>query len=236
MAGTDTDVGKTFVCLFLARIFCELNLKVSVFKPIQTGNLNISQDLELIKKFCPDILITKSSYIFELPASPELASKDSEIQIDFEKIKQDLSQLEAISDIVIIEGAGGLFVPCGGYYSKNNNKIISDLINYLDAPCLLVSENKLGSINHTCLSLEHAKAKNIKILGFCFSGKKEKQENNNNYKILESNASLIEKYSGISYIGEFPEIYNISKFLISPEEQKKLENIKKFFVNIINIL
>jgi dethiobiotin synthetase len=197
ITGTDTGIGKTFAS---AQIACDLikqGKKVAYYKPIQTGCTEkdltgnwLAPDVEFVKERCPQA-ITKCSYALELPATPSLAAQKENIEIDFGKIKKDLAYLQAQADFVLVEGAGGLFVPV------TQNKTIADLIKYLELPTLLVSANKLGTINQTCLSINYAKSKEINLIGFTFSGLTDEFTLP---EVAESNTGFIENFGGLKYL------------------------------------
>lgn len=141
ISGTNTNVGKTFITNKISKALMQKNIIVSIAKPIETGVDDIAQDCSLhienqsIKYNVKDICF----YQFSLPASPFVADRGNIIDIDY--IKQKLEMLEKNCDILIIEGAGGLFVPIKKDY------FMVDLIKDLDAFCLLVCSSKLGCIN-----------------------------------------------------------------------------------------
>lgn len=170
ITGIDTNVGKTYATGFLAIKLNELNYKTITQKFIQTGCNNFSEDIEMHRQ------ITNMEYnqddkenltcpiILSYPASPHLAAEIDNITIDLNLVTEATKKLNQKYDIVILEGAGGLMVPItqdnnyplGGYltidYVKDNN-----------LPIVLVTSGKLGSINHTLLSIEACRSRGIKI-------------------------------------------------------------------------
>ena len=155
VAGIGTDVGKTVVSAVLTQA-----LKADYWKPIQTG-AEFDNDTERVKK-----LVTNNSsvfhpeaYCFKASMSPHAAAKAENLRINLENIK-----LPQTKNTLIIEGAGGLFVPL------NEKHFVIDLIKKFNAETILVVQNYLGSINHTMLSIEALKSRNINILGIIISG------------------------------------------------------------------
>ncbi|MFI5140952.1 MAG: dethiobiotin synthase [Bacteroidia bacterium] len=155
VTGIGTDVGKTVVSAVLMQA-----LKADYWKPIQTGT-EYDNDTVRVKK-----LVTNSSSVFHKEAyalkaliAPYAAAKAENIRIDLENI-----HLPETNNTLIIEGAGGLFVPL------NEKDFVIDLITKFDAETILVVQNYLGSINHTLLSIEALKSRNIKLLGIIISG------------------------------------------------------------------
>jgi dethiobiotin synthetase len=197
ITGTDTGIGKTYVSAKLAAKLTAQGKKVAYYKPIQTGCEHkdtagswLAPDVEFMKERCPTI-ITKCSYAFKLPATPELAAKAENQKISFEKIKEDFKELKKQADVVLIEGAGGLFVPIV------NGQTVGTLAQYLNIPVLLVSANRLGTINQTCLSAFYAKSLGLNLLGFVFSGLTDEATEG---PVAETNARFIEEYAGIESI------------------------------------
>ncbi|HEY9885626.1 MAG TPA: dethiobiotin synthase, partial [Vampirovibrionales bacterium] len=87
ITGTNTDVGKTFFTALLAKAFVEKGKSVAVFKPVQTGSKpdQLAEDLRFVQDHCSSITV-KSSYVFELAATPELSAEKAKIEIDLNKI------------------------------------------------------------------------------------------------------------------------------------------------------
>lgn len=157
VTGIGTNIGKTIVSAILTEA-----LEADYWKPIQAGDLDNSDNLK-VKNL---ITNTKSkihpeTYRLNHAMSPHAAAKMDNITIDLDKII-----VPKTTNHLIIEGAGGLMVPL------NENELIIDLIKKLNAEVILVSQNYLGSINHTLLSLESLKARKLKIKGIIFNGPK----------------------------------------------------------------
>ena len=161
ISGTDTNVGKTIVSAVLAT-----KLEAHYFKPIQCGlnKMNL-KDSEVVKSLSNKAKILNELYFLKKPLSPFVAAKQEKKKIDVNKILQFVKNLK--TKTLVIEGAGGLNVPI------NSNYLMSDLCQKLNTPLILVSRTKLGTINHTLMSLEVIKKKKIKLLGIIFFGKKE---------------------------------------------------------------
>ena len=161
ISGTDTNVGKTIVSAVLAT-----KLEAHYFKPIQCGlnKMNL-KDSEVVKSLSNKAKILNELYFLKKPLSPYVAAKQEKKKIDVNKILQFVKNLKTKK--LVIEGAGGLNVPI------NSNYLMSDLCKKLDTPLILVSRTKLGTINHTLMSLEVIKQKKINLLGIIFFGKQE---------------------------------------------------------------
>ena len=163
ISGTDTNVGKTIVSAVLAT-----KLEAHYFKPIQCGlnKMNL-KDSEVVKSLSNKAKILNELYFLKKPLSPFVAAKQEKKKIDVNKILQFVKNLKTKK--LVIEGAGGLNVPI------NSNYLMSDLCQKLDTPLILVSRTKLGTINHTLMSLEVIKKKKINLLGIIFFKRQKKK-------------------------------------------------------------
>ncbi len=156
VTGIGTDVGKTIVSAVLTE-----HLKADYWKPVQAGDLQNSDTMKVKSLISNKISVFHDeAYRLTQPFSPHKAADLDQITIDLNKIN-----LPQTSNNLIIEGAGGLMVPL------NNNQMVVDLISKFDIEVVLVSQNYLGSINHTLLSLHLLKTFNINIKALVFNGK-----------------------------------------------------------------
>jgi dethiobiotin synthetase len=161
VTATNTDVGKTYTTLKLIELLGEQGISVGICKPIETGVVNEPIDatllLKQVQKYNPNFhnLDAKAitAYTFELPSAPFCADVHKTIKIEL--IKKKIHDLGKLCDVLIIEGAGGLFVPITATY-----KMI-DLISELECNTLLVTPSKLGCINDTLLSIEALKNREL---------------------------------------------------------------------------
>ena len=161
VTATNTNVGKTYTTVKLVEEFSKQGIMVGVCKPIETGVTSEPMDakllLESVQRFNPNFhdLTPKdiTAYTFPLPASPYSADLNRVIKI--ESIIEKIEELEALCDLLIVEGAGGLMVPITSSY-----KMI-DLAEELKATTLLVTPSRLGCINDTLLSIEALKSREI---------------------------------------------------------------------------
>jgi len=154
ITGISTDVGKTIASAIITEA-----LEADYWKPIQAGDLENS-DSHFIKSNVKSqkSKIFPNAYQFNTPASPHLAAELDGITIDLKNI------IEPKTDNhLVIEGAGGLFVPL------NKTNFVIDLIK-LDYKVIVVSRHYLGSINHTLLTFEALKNRGINIAGIIFNG------------------------------------------------------------------
>ncbi len=152
VTATGTDCGKTLV----STILC-LAMNKGYWKPVQSGQ---PTDTDWVSEHSSgEINCFPEGYLLDRPVSPHAAAADEGIEIDIKalKIPQNTSGL-------IIEGAGGLLVPI------NKSQTVADLIKFLDLEVILVAPVYLGCINHTLLTVEALKARQIPISGLIFNG------------------------------------------------------------------
>jgi dethiobiotin synthetase len=154
ITGISTDVGKTIASAIITEA-----LEADYWKPIQAGDLNDSDSHKIQRYISNDkSVIHKNSYKLNTPASPHLAAELDGITIDLKNITEPKTK-----NHLVIEGAGGLFVPL------NETDFVIDLIQP-DYKVIVVSRHYLGSINHTLLTIEALKNRGINIAGIIFNG------------------------------------------------------------------
>ena len=154
ISGIDTDAGKSYATGYIAKTLASQGKKVITQKFIQTGCRNSSEDIELHRKIqgiAPtpeDLDHTTAPVIFNYPASAQLAARLDGKDIDLNIIDDATEKLSQKYDVVLIEGAGGLMVPITDSFTT------IDYVGSRELPIALVTNGRLGSINHTLLSLE----------------------------------------------------------------------------------
>lgn len=176
VSGIDTGIGKTYTTGYLAKLWNEQGIQTITQKLVQTGNIGISEDIEKHREimgmgwFPEDKTKLTMPEIFTYPASPHLATKIDGRDIDFDKINTATEQLSKKYQRVLLEGAGGLMVPL------TQNLLSIDYIQAQKLPVILVSSGRLGSINHTLLSLEALKIRNIELYALAYNLSDELQD------------------------------------------------------------
>jgi dethiobiotin synthetase len=155
VTGIGTGIGKTLISAVLVE-----KLQADYWKPVQSGDLDNSDTIKVRQ------LVSNSTSVFHpetyrltQPYSPHKSAALDGITIDEQTIV-----LPQTNNRLIIEGAGGLMVPL------NDHFLMINLIKQFDAEVILVSQNYLGSINHSLLSIEALKQRNIPIKGIIFNG------------------------------------------------------------------
>ncbi len=162
VTGTDTGVGKTTVACALAAAFARRGHKVAVMKPCETGGGDDALRLAAATGRALDPALV-CPYRFPLPASPEVAAAAAGGTIDFAPILMAAAALSVDADLVLVEGAGGLLVPIAVQLD------MADLARALELPLLIVARASLGTVNHTRLTLEAARARKLDVTGVILS-------------------------------------------------------------------
>ena len=206
VTGTDTEVGKSVIAGGLALAFRERGIDVGVMKPAVTGCRTrkgqcTAEDVDFLVKasgsednpglICP--------YMLRDPLAPEVAADREGARIDIRTIKSAFKQLNEKHEALIVEGAGGLFVPI------KRNYLMIDLIASLGVPIVIVARPGLGTINHTLLSCEAARAKNIGIGGIIINNYPKKPST-----AERTNPDMIRRYARAPLLGVVPHLPDVS--------------------------
>ncbi len=225
ITGTGTGVGKTIVTAGLAGHFLSQGKNVSIMKPVQTGEGKSVSDLETVKTIFPGIThlpkMLASPYSFSLPASPLLAARSENREINPDTILKAFKDLSARKeiDILLVEGAGGLLVPLTEEF------LMVDLISEMGVPAILVASAGLGTVNHTLLSIEAMKKRNLKIAGIVINK-------------MPLHPGIVEKdnIKTIERMGGVPVIAVISEFDFLRKNKNFADCQKDEFANFANEL
>lgn len=169
VSGTDTGVGKSYATGYLAKVWNASGKRTITQKLVQTGNTDVSEDIEVHRKIMGCGMLQEDRQkltmpeIFTYPCSPHLAAEIDGREIDFGKIEAAVGDLSAKYDAVLLEGAGGLMVPL------TRSLLTLDYAAGKGWPLILVTSGKLGSINHTLLSLEAARSHGLDVFMVMFN-------------------------------------------------------------------
>jgi dethiobiotin synthetase len=162
VTGTDTGVGKTLVSTHLLRTLRDRGVDVGAMKPIETG-VGPAGPLDAIALHQAagrvDPLDDVCPVQLALPAAPNVAAAAEATTIGLAPIREAFERLRAKHHWLLVEGAGGLLVPILADYS------MIDLAQELALPLLLVARARLGTINHTLLSLAEIERRGLELAG-----------------------------------------------------------------------
>lgn len=169
VTGIGTDVGKSYATGWLARELRKLGKNCITQKMIQTGNKEMSEDIDVHRKimgtgyFPEDYDHSTAPVILSYPASPDLAARIDKVEIDFDAISDATDMLEEFYNPVLIEGAGGLMVPL------KNDYLTADYIRDHSLPVVVTVGGQLGSINLSLLTLNAIETYNLNLFGVIYN-------------------------------------------------------------------
>jgi len=185
ITGIGTGIGKTIVSSIVTE-----KLQADYWKPIQSGDLDQSDSMKVESLISNSkTVIHQEAFRLTQPLSPHLSATLDNIDLSMDKLFT-----PSTDNTLIIEGAGGLMVPL------NDRELLIDYIIALQVEVILVSQNYLGSINHTLLSLELLKARNVTVKGIIYNG----------VSNIETER-YINQYSPVEILGNIPVLDVITK-------------------------
>lgn len=195
ISGTDTDIGKTYISsLIFKSLIQNQNEKTLYYKPVQSGcffseGVFTAPDLLTVSKISgKNYDKNMCTYYLEPEVSPHLAAEIENKKIEPEKIISEIENRKKEADYLIVEGAGGIYVPL-----IRDKFYIFDLIKAVSLPVIIVAGTKVGAINHTMLTVNFLKNLNIKIQGIVFNRYTGKDYEDDNIKVILKD-SKIENY------------------------------------------
>lgn len=183
--GIDTEIGKTTIAAGLSNLLFRKGIEIGVMKPFATGIKRYSKDFKsLDTKMLKDASGNKDNdniinpFFYSMPTAPYLAKKILKLNenIDIEEILNKYKEIEIRHDFTIVEGIGGLMVPLSKDFS------VADLASIINIPIILITSNRIGSINHIIMTYRLAILYKLKIKGIII---------NNKCKFLETYYKLI---------------------------------------------
>ena len=156
VTGTDTEIGKTAITAGLAAVLKRRGINAGVMKPISAGG---RADAKLLRRAArsDQPLDTINPIYLRDPLSPNIAARREEKILDLAPVFDASNHLSKIHDYLLVEGVGGLLVPI------TDDFLVADLAARLDLPLLIVARAALGTINHTLLTIEAARARGLQI-------------------------------------------------------------------------
>jgi dethiobiotin synthetase len=210
VTGTDTNVGKTQIAAGLTAALRRRGVKAGYFKPVQSGcpeeggrliptDARVAQELADL----PEPLELLTPIALRLPLAPGVAAAREGVKVDLEKVAASFRDLASRYDFLVVEGAGGLYVPL-----VNTKFLVLDLARWFNLPLLVVARAGLGTINHTALTVLAARQAGLPVAGIILNrcsaapGLAE-----------QTNPAVIEAITGVPILGKVPEIANLE----SPE-------------------
>ncbi|MCA1766524.1 MAG: dethiobiotin synthase [Desulfobulbaceae bacterium] len=198
ITATDTGVGKTMVSGLLLGFLRDKGIDAGYQKWASTGARENCPDLTTCLKISglkpePGLLDRQAPYRFAFPASPHLAAELEKRKIEPARIIAAYREMTKRHEVLVVEGVGGLLVPL------NRDLLLVDLVARLRLPVIVVARSGLGAINHTLLTIEALKAREIGIAGAIFTDSADEDE-----VIVRDNMRFIAETGGIEVLGRLP--------------------------------
>ncbi|AOV06199.1 dethiobiotin synthase [Sporosarcina ureilytica] len=227
ICGTDTDAGKTVTTVLLGQALIDNGITIDFFKPVQSGGEYIdgqliAPDVEQYKAVLAQEGEKRYTYLFKKPSSPHYAAAIEGKSIDVGELERQLKRRASSPKHLLVEGAGGLYVPL-----NNEGYCVLDLMQAGELPAIIVARTGVGTINHTILTVEALRNRDISIAGIVFSN-----TNNDEKAIEEDNIRMIKKITCLPVIGTIPYIENIEDNLLNQQFRSSIvrtwdvENLK----------
>ena len=203
ITGTDTDVGKTYITAGLAVTLRKMGIDIGVMKPFAAGNAQKngfkSEDVEILSKSAqvtdPENLVNPQ--FFPISASPYTAWKKLKIKPKIPTILKSFKKLSHLHEMLLIEGMGGVMTPIlKDYY-------IANLIKEMKIPTIIVTRSKVGTVNHTIMTVKFCEKFKIPIKGIIINNF------DKGYPVKQLKKDL-EGLTGVKVLGSIPFLKNLS--------------------------
>lgn len=202
VTGTDTEVGKTVIAGAIADWFRRRGARVAVLKPAATGCVHrreglVSEDAEFLAA-CADArfpldLICPQRY--EEPLAPAVAAERAKRPLDWEAIDRSIRLMSAESDVMVVEGVGGILVPMDAKHT------VLDLATWIGSPAVIVARPNLGTINHTLLTAGALRGAGVRVAGVVIN----RYRTDGATVAEETNPRAIEKWGKTSVLAMVPD-------------------------------
>jgi dethiobiotin synthetase len=205
ITGTDTGLGKTVVSSILT-----LALRAFYWKPVASGSAEEMTDLQTVKNLTslPEHHFYPSIYDLKASLSPNQAAEREGVTIDLQRC-----HIANPGSPLIVEGAAGVLVPL------NQKQCMLDLIVQLKLPVVIVSRGTLGTINHTLLTIEALRRRNVNIHGIIFNG-----------DLNPDNQKNIEEWSGVKTLLHVPTLPTVSHASVREWLLPRAQTIRECFL------
>lgn len=201
LTGTDTGAGKTRVACLIGRRLAAEGVAVSLLKPVESGCLPgpdgrpFPADAAALRDaVAPGIpLSAVCPFPFSAPLSPHLAARLEGVTIDLGRLRKTVLDAAGASDVLLVEGAGGIAVEiCEGY-------AFADLARELSLPVLVVAENRLGVLNHLRLTIRYLRSEGLILAGVFLNDR-----TGDPFPAREANVAEVRRIAGERYLGRIP--------------------------------
>lgn len=216
VAGTDTDVGKTYIAAGLAVAIRKMGIDVGVMKPFAAGSAQKkgykSEDIEILSRAAqvcdPENLVNPQ--FFPIPASPYTAWKKLKTKPKVSTILSSFKKLSKLHDMLLIEGMGGIMTPI------LKNYYITNLIKEMKIPTVIVTRSKIGTVNHTIMTVKMCEKYKIPIKGIIIN------DFDKGYPIKDLKRDL-ENLTDVPVLGAIPFIKDMSDTSLNQIFKKNID-------------
>jgi len=203
ITGTDTDVGKTYIAAGLGVAFRKMGIDVGVMKPFAAGRAQKkgykSKDIVILSRAAmacdPEKLVNPQ--FFKIPASPYTAWKTLKTKPKISTILSSFKKLTKLHDMILVEGMGGIMTPI------LKNYYITNLIKEMKIPAVIVTRSKIGTVNHTIMTVKMCEKYKIPVKGIIINNFEK------GYPVKELKRDL-QNLTGVKVLGSIPFIKNMS--------------------------
>ena len=215
ITGTDTDVGKTYITAGLAVVLQKMNVDVGVMKPFAAGVAEKkgykSEDIKILSraaKVCdPENLVNPQ--FFPIPTSPYTAWKKLKTKPKNSTILSSFKKLTKLHDMLLVEGMGGIMTPIlKDYY-------ITNLIKEMKIPAVIVTRSKVGTVNHTIMTVKMCEKYKIPVKGIIIN------DFDKGYPVKDLTRDL-QNLTGVPVLGSIPFIKDMSNASLNRIFKKNL--------------
>lgn len=204
VTGTDTGVGKTHVASLIARELSSGGMRVGVYKPVCSGAIldekgrarwdDIDRLRDAVRSNWSDSELTDDAICpqrFVAPLAPPLAARVEGRCVDVEQLRRGADWWTGRAELLIVEGAGGLLSPVSEAHD------VADLARDIGYPLIVVARCGLGTINHSLLTVEAARRRDLPVVGVVLN----QSCPEDNLALATDNAAEIEARSGVPVFG-----------------------------------
>lgn len=193
VTGTDTEIGKTHVTCMIAQSIQRRGLCVGAYKPVCSG-LSDGQPSDIDRlaavlsqehppeRICPQV--------FQAPVAPNEAAKLEGKRVNERLLRDGTQYWKALCDILLVEGAGGWLSPI------SEHDTVADVAADLGFPVIIVAASRLGTINHTLLTIESVRSRNLPLAGVIMNYPSERGDSSSAH-----NAELIRQHGQVKILG-----------------------------------
>ena len=221
ITGTDTDVGKTWVAVGIASALKKMGMDVGVMKPFAAGTAQKtdfkSEDVQRLANAAnvndPEELVNPQFFL--VPASPYTAAQKLGIKVDLESVMESFKKLSSSHQLMLVEGIGGILTPILQDY------FVTNLIKEMDLETIIVTTNRIGTVNHTLMTCKMCTSYDLKVKGIIINNLDSAGYLPNDLK------KDLETLTGIQVIGIIPKIdnFDIESLRNSVENNIDLESL-----------